>query len=296
LFGTDLTHESKVHRAVGNLMGLVHRQVAKAHPILQNLPTPSNRAYARALREVDAILNTLIRSQRARGEDDSLLSMLVSARDDENRGMSDAQLLDELKTLFLAGFESSANALTWTMYLLTQHPAIMQTLQREIDSELHGRPATLETLPRLPFLDAVIRESLRLYPPAWNLARTAVEDVRFGNAVVRRGQLVMASQWVIHRNPAHYPDPRAFKPQRWLEGLARTLPEFAYMPFSGGTRKCIGDDFARLEIAVVLVTLCQRFAFELEPGFRVEPRAGMTLHPKHGLRVRVRSRGVALAP
>jgi cytochrome P450 len=290
LFGTDLTRESGVHRKVDTLMRLVHRQVAKAHPLLQALPTPSNRAYTRALADLDAILNNLIRAQRARDEDDSLLSMLVSARDDADVGMSDAQLLDELKTLFLAGYESSANALTWTMYLLTQHEPVMLELQREIDTTLHGQPATLDMLPRLPFLDAVIRESLRLYPPAWNLARTALEDVRFGDAVVRRGQLVMASQWVIHRNPRHYPDPQTFRPQRWLEGLARTLPDFAFMPFSGGVRKCIGDDFARLEIAVVLVALCQRLSFSLEPGFRVQPRAGLTLHPKNGLRVQIRSR------
>jgi cytochrome P450 len=263
---------------------------ALPHPVLYKVPTPTNLAYRRALEHLNGVLREFITAQRNRGEDDSLLSMLVAARDDENLGMTDAQLLDELKTLFLAGYETSSNAIAWTIFLLAQHADVADELRCELDARLEGQPLLMRHLAELPVLDAVIRESLRLYPPAWNHARAALDDVRFGDALVRAGQLVMASQWVIHRDPRFYSCPNEFRPRRWLEGLARDLPEFAYIPFSAGIRKCIGDDFARLEIAVILAALCQRFTFNLEPGFQVELRAGLTLQPRRGVRIVIQRR------
>jgi cytochrome P450 len=290
LFGNVLVGNERVHGIVSEVMRLCNDQVNKALPMLERLPTPANLAYARGLARLEGVLKGMIAAGRSHGEDNSLLWMLIEARDDEDRGMTDAQLMDELKTLFLAGFDSSANAVTWALYLLSQHPDVAHELRLELDVVLNGAAVTLDALPRLPFLDAVIRESLRLYPPAWNVARIAREDVRFGDAVVRAGQVVFMSPYVIHRDPQWYAQPEVFRPRRWLDGLARRLPEFAYLPFSGGIRKCIGDDFAKLEIAVILGALCQRFAFQLEPGFRLRVRAGMTLRPERGLRMIVKER------
>lgn len=255
------------------------------------IPTPGNLRFRRAARRLDEIIYGFIRQRRAsKGEKSDLLSMLLNAQDTDKTRMTDKQLRDEAMTLFLAGHETTALTLAWTWYLLAQHPQATDRLEAELTEVLAGRTPTLADLPRLQFLDRVITESLRLYPPAYVIGREALNDCTIGGYPVKRGTTLLMSQWVMHRDPRYFDRPDEFLPDRWADGLAQRLPKYAYFPFGGGPRVCIGKDFALMETALIVATIAQKYRFNLEPGLKVSPGPRFTLRPEPGIRVTLEKR------
>jgi cytochrome P450 len=294
LFGADVSGDAQ---EVGEVLEVaMHNFIARwesALPVPAWLPTPGNLRYRRALRKLDRVIYRIIHQRRAeggRGED--LLSLLLRAHD-EGGGMTDRQLRDEATTLFLAGHETTANALSWTWYLLARNPEVEAKLLAEVQNVLGGRPPTVADLPRLPYCERVVTESLRLYPPAYGFGRLAVRDCEVGGYRVPRGTTVIVSQWVTHRDPRFFEDPLAFRPERWAGDLHKRLPHYAYFPFGGGPRLCIGSNFAMLEAVLVLATVVARYHFTLLPDPPVVPRPVVTLRPAHGIFATLRKRGTA---
>jgi cytochrome P450 len=260
------------------------------------LPTLRNIRAALATRRLNQIIYRIIGQRRTAAHDaGDLLSMLLNAQDEDGSRMTDRQLRDEVITLFLAGHETTALALSWTWWLLAQHPQVEAKLHAELDAVLDGRTPTLEDLPKLPYTDHVITESMRLYPPAWGMARLAIEDAEIGGYTIRKGCGVSLSQWVVHRDPRWYESPEEFRPERWEGDLLKRLPRFAYFPFGGGPRQCIGNSFALMEAALLLATIAQKFRLGLVPGQVVVPLASITLRPRHGIRVTMEARKPAEA-
>lgn len=254
----------------------------------EKVPTPGNLRFKRALRQLDALIYGIIRGRRESGEEagfrGDLLSMLLAARDEETgEGMSDKQLRDEVMTIFLAGHETTANALSWAWRLLAEHPEAENRLHNELGEVLADRPPTFEDLSRLRYADTIVKESLRLYPPAWAFGREAVEDCEIGGCHVPAGTQLIMSQWVTHRDPRYYDAPTEFRPERWADGLAERLPRYAYFPFGGGPRLCIGQSFAKMEAVLLLATMAQRFRLRPVPGEQVKPQPSITLRPRNGM-------------
>lgn len=251
------------------------------------LPTPGNLRYWRALRTLDETVYGLVAARRASSErPHDLLSLFLEAVDDEDgTSMSDEQLRDELVTMMAAGHETTANGLAFTLMLLAQNPDQAARLQAELDEVLGGRPPTGADLRNLPFLDRVFAEGIRLYPPAWVHARCAVEDDFVEGLTIPKGSFTMLPQWAVHRDPRWWDAPERFDPDRFLPERSEGRPKFAYFPFSGGQRKCIGDHFAKMEAALILGTLVQRFDLRMDESHAVELDPGVTLRPKHGIKL-----------
>jgi cytochrome P450 len=207
---------------------------------------------------------------------------LLAARDEDGSRMTDRQLRDEVMTFFLAGHETTSLLLSWTLYLLAGRPAVQARLREEVDAAGDGSP-TVADLARLPYLDAVLCETLRLYPPAWAMGRKAVADCEVAGYHVPKGGSILFSQWVMHRDPRFFDDPDSFRPERWLDGLQKRLPQYAYFPFGGGQRICIGANFAMMEAGLVLVMLLQRFRVAPVHGREVVVWPAFTLRPKTGV-------------
>ena len=255
-------------------------------PALRHIPVPAMIRVKRAVRELDEIVDRIIRQRRAGGEDTGdLLSMLMAARDEDGSGMTDRQLRDEILTFLLAGHETTAVSLSWTWYLLSQHPEVEQKLREELTQVLGGRAPRLEDLPRLPYTDKVVKESTRLYPPAWSLARTVTKEVELGGYRLPVGANVVMSQWILHRDPRFFEQPEQFNPDRWTAEAAQRLPRFAYFPFGGGPRLCIGASFAMMEANLLLAAIAQRFQLRLAPGHSVAALPSITLRPRYGMRM-----------
>ncbi len=220
--------------------------------------------------------------------------MLVAARDDQAGGdglkLDAQQIRDQVLTLFLAGFETVANALAWTWMLLGQNPDAESRLHAELDAVLGGRLPTLEDIPRLEYTGMVLSESMRLYPPAWAMGREVLEDVSIGPYRMRKGTMVFFSQYIVHRDAKWFPDPERFRPERFAAAAKAGRPRFAYFPFGGGGRQCIGESFAWMEAVLTLATIAQRWRIELVPGQKIEVQPKITLRPKNGIRVRVMER------
>lgn len=246
---------------------------------------PQNIRLKRAIHRLDTIIGRIIAQRRAEGAGrGDLLSQLIQARDaDDQTGMTDRQLRDEVMTLFLAGHETTANALAWTWYLLATHPVIESRLYDELRTVLAGREPTVADVPRLTFTSRILQESLRLYPPAYSFGREAIADVELGGYRVPKGTTVILSQWVTQRDSRFYQHPERFDPDRWTPEFTKTLPKYAYFPFGGGPRICVGNTFALLESTLILATIASRFRFTLVPGTDVRPRASVTLRPHHGI-------------
>ena len=260
-------------------------------------PSPTNLRAIRATGRLNKIIYRIIAERRTSGRDTGdLLSMLLAAQDDDGSRMNDQQLRDETMTIFLAGHETTAITLSWTWWLLAQTPEVEAKLHAELDTVLAGRSPRMEDLPRLPYAEKIITESLRLYPPAWGVPRLAIEDVEIGGYKIAKGCGVSMSQWVVHRDARWFEEPLAFRPERWDGDLQKRIPRFAYFPFGGGPRQCIGNAFALMEAALVLATIAQRFRFRLVPGHPVVPLASITLRPKHGIRVTLEARGEVRRP
>ena len=216
--------------------------------------------------------------------------MLLRAQDEDGSQMTDRQLRDEVMTLFLAGHETTALTLTWAWYLLARNPEAESKLHAELSEVLGGRAPTVEDLPRLRYTEWVVKESMRLYPPAYAVGREAVRDCEVGGYRIPEGMQVFAFQWVVQRDARWYEEPEAFRPERWREEVASRLPKFAYFPFGGGPRQCIGNFFATMEAVLVLATVAQRFRLRLAPGRAVELLPAMSLRPRDGVRVKLERR------
>jgi len=249
------------------------------------VPTPQNLRLRRIIRKLDEIIFRFIRQRRQNPvEKPDLLSILLQARDeDDGTGMTDRQVRDEAMTLFLAGHETTALALSWTWYLLAGHPEVEEKLQAEMDAVLAGRVPTFEDLPRLKYAEKVIQESMRYYPPVYLIGREAIDECVIGGFRVKRGTTLLMSQWLIHRDPRFFEQPEKFIPERWTEEFARTMPKFAYFPFGGGPRLCIGNTFAMMEMVLVLADIAQRFRFTAKAGHDVTLWPSFTLRPRNGI-------------
>jgi cytochrome P450 len=255
------------------------------------LPTPANLRLEGAIRKIEKVLYRIIAEKRASGRDaGDLLSMLLAAQDEDGSRMTDKQLRDEAITLFLAGHETTANTLSWTWWLLAQNPAVESKLHDELRAVLGGRTPSLDDLPKLAYTNHIITESMRLYPPAWGTARTAIEDHEIAGYSVPKGSGVSFAQWTVHRDPRWYDTPEEFRPARWEGDLLKRIPRFAYFPFGGGPRQCIGNSFALMEAALVLATIAQQYRFRLVEGHQVVPLASITLRPRHGIRAVLEAR------
>lgn len=249
------------------------------------LPTPGRIRYQRAVRRLEKIVYRFIDEHRQSGRDaGDLLSMLLAARDEDGGRMSDRQVRDEVMTIFLAGHETTALALSWAWYLLALNPGAERKLMAEIDA-LSGEAPGVTDLGRLTYAGCVIKEAMRLYPPAWGIGREAIADCEIGGYRVRAGSQVFMVQWTMHRNPRYFEDPEEFRPERWTEDFEKRLPRFAYFPFGGGPRLCIGNSFAIMEAVLILATIAQRFKLALAPGQTVTPWPSVTLRPKTGIKM-----------
>ncbi len=293
LFGTLLTVEfEEVGAALETIAQRFTGRGGVLFHIPEKVPTPANLRFRRAVRLLDGIIYRIIEERRASGErDGDLLSMLLEARDEETgEGMSDGQLRDEVMTIFLAGHETTANALSWTWYLLAKHPEAEARLLEELDEVLEGRAPTVGNLPRLRYTDLVVKESMRLYPPVWAFGREAVEDCKIEGYHVNAGTQLVMSQWVMHRDPRYYERAEEFRPERWANGSVEKLPPFAYFPFGGGPRLCIGRSFARMEAVLLLATIARKFRLRPAQDRPVEPQPSITLRPRNGMRMALAKR------
>lgn len=250
------------------------------------LPTPGNRRMRAAVEQLDRIVYRLIAARRAAGtRGDDAISMLLEASEAERHPMTDRELRDEVMTLFMAGHETTAVALTWCLYLLARNPAVETVLEAEFADVLGGRSPSVSDLPRLPFTGAVVYETLRLYPPAYALSREAIVPTSIGSRPLPKGGIAFISVWAAHRRPEAFEEPEAFRPERWLDGLARRLPRGAYIPFSEGPRKCIGAAFAMQEMILVLAAITQRYRLQRAAGSDVRPRPAVTLRPADPVKI-----------
>jgi cytochrome P450 len=296
LFDTEVTPEiHEINDQVNIVMDLYNFLVGmpQAERFL-NAPLPQMRRFRAAKKRLDEVVDGMIRARQADTNLDrhgDLLSMLVAARDDQAGGdglkLDAQQIRDQVLTLFLAGFETVANALAWTWMLLGQNPEAEARVHRELDAVLGARLPTLEDIPQLEYLGMVLSESMRLYPPAWAMGREALEDVSIGPYRLRKGTMVFFSQYIVHRDPKWFPEPERFRPERFAAAAKAGRPRFAYFPFGGGGRQCIGESFAWMEAVLTLATIAQRWRVELVPGQKIELQPKITLRPKNGIRVRI---------
>jgi cytochrome P450 len=255
--------------------------------LLARLPAGPLRRARKARERLDAMIYRMIAERRADLHDSGdLLSMLVLAADDDDGGtMSDKQVRDEAMTIFAAGHETTANALTWTWYLLSQSPDIAARMHEEVGRALGGRLPTVADIPALSFVERVVTEAMRLYPPAWLIGRRAIEAYPIAGYLAPPRAIFIMSQWVMHRDSRFFADPERFDPDRWTPAFKSSLPKFAYFPFGGGPRQCIGESFAWMELVLVVATIAQRWRLRLVPGHQVVPQPLVTLRTKYGMRM-----------
>jgi cytochrome P450 len=257
-------------------------------------PTKNNRLRKKAKAVFYDTIDQLIAERRETAvngqieDTGDLLSMLLLTQDETGRAMDDNQVRDEMVTFFAAGHETTSNALTWTWYLLSQHPEVEALLHEEVDRVLEGRLPALHDLAQLPYTEMVLKEAMRLYPPAWTLsARQATEDTTIGDYPVPKNTLVFVAPYAVHRRPEYFPEPERFDPQRFTPENEKKLPRYAYIPFGAGPRVCVGNFFAMMEAQLIIATIAQRFRLQLEPGQEIALNPLITLSPKYGLKMRL---------
>jgi cytochrome P450 len=293
LFGADIGSDADaLGEAQRDIFALVRHKMDNPLTAPLWVPTRRNRAYRAARRLLDGVVLRVIESRRRSGPAaNDLLDLLLAARDEESgTGMSDQQLRDEVLTLLFAGHDTTTAGLSWAWYLLARHREVQEALHDEAAAHLAGRTPTAEDLPHLPLATAVFEEALRLYPPAPGLARRAVEPDEIQGYPIPAKAILMPSQWVTHRHPAYWEEPDRFRPDRFLPARAADRPKFAYFPFGGGPRICIGNTFAMIEGALVLAALAQRFHFRPADDHEVEPDTTFVLRPRGAVNLVVRKR------
>jgi cytochrome P450 len=261
-------------------------------PLPAWVPTRANLNARRAIRQLDAVVYRIVEARRASGEDrGDVLSMLLDAQDaDDGSRMTDKQVRDEVMTLFLAGHETTAVALSWAWYLLAQNPRADAALAEELRTVLDGRAPTVADLPRLRYTAMVVDEAMRLYPPGYALSRQVLRPTEIAGHPIPAGAAVVIPTWVVQRDPRWFDRPEEFVPERWGDDLAKRLPRFAYFPFGGGPRQCIGNTFALMEAVLLLAALARRFRLELVPGQNIRPVPYVTLRPEPGIRMVLKPR------
>lgn len=287
LFSADVESEAdEIGVALAQVFDLFEVILLPFSEYLEKLPLPAVRRFRRARARLDQTIYRMIAERRASGEDTGdLLSMLLLAQDeDDQRRMTDQQVRDEALTLFIAGHETTANALTWAWYLLSQNPEAEKRFHEEIDSVLGGRLPALEDVPNLRYTGHIFAETLRLYPPAWAIGRKVLEEFQAGPYRVPPDSIILSSPFVVHRDPRWFPEPLAFRPDRW-EQEDSSRPRFAYFPFGGGTRVCIGERFAWMEGVLALATIAQKWRLRLVEGHPVAMQARITLRPRYGMQM-----------
>ncbi|MGA7921313.1 MAG: cytochrome P450 [Candidatus Acidiferrales bacterium] len=294
LFGSTLDAEAEqVGDSLGFLMRYSLRKARSPIKIPEHWPTPANRRAQRETEFLDSLVYGIIRARQAEGNShphQDLLAMLMSAMDVDGTQMTPKQLRDEAMTLFLAGHETTALTLAWAWYVLSENPAAEARLHEELQGVLGGGTPEASDFERLPYLRAVVQETLRLYPAAYIVARTSIAPCTVGGYDFPTDTTLIMAQWVMHRDPRYFDDPDAFRPERWLDGLENRLPAGAYFPFGDGPRRCIGQGFALLESLLVMATVAQKFRFKLVPGHRVVPDPLVTLRAKYGIRMTIHAR------
>lgn len=292
-FNIDLRHEAPemTEGVLEMLAYVVYRsQTPVAPPV--SWPTNRNRRYRKAMQNLEGVVFQTIAERRTSTEDrGDVLSMLLAARDEETgQPMTDAQIRDEMVTLLIAGHETVASALTWSWYLLSLNPEVRRAMEAELNHVLDGRAPTVADLPALTYTRAVFDETLRLFPPAWLITRRAIEADQIGEAKIPAKALIIMNPYVIHRHPRYWPNPAGFDPTRFEPETAATRPRFAYIPFGGGPRLCIGDSFALMEGPLILASVAQRYRLDLLPSHPVQVDALVTLRPQEGLMMTLHSR------
>jgi len=292
LFNADVSADAdKVGRVLSRIVTPFAGQATIKWIMDNRLPTITHRRFNRDAREIDTIVYRIIEERRRRGRDEGdLLSMLLKAHDEDGSHMKDEQLRDEVMTIFLAGHETTALTLTWAWYLLAQNPETEKKFHAELAEVLAGRLPTMEDLSRLQYTEMIAKESMRLYPPAYALGREAVKECAIGGFRVPAGAQVFMFQWVTQRDPRFFPEPEKFYPERWTEDFTNSLPKYAYFPFGGGPRACIGNYFAMMEVVLLLATIGQRFRFSLLADHPVNLMPAMSLRPADGIKVAVERR------
>src|SRR5215813_5542709 len=291
LFNSDLAGDA---REVGETLEILLRLAAdfgQSILIPMWVPTPRNIRGRMGIRRIEKIIYRIIAERRAEARDTGdLLSMLLAVQDEDGSRMTDKQLRDETITLFLAGHETTANAISWTFWLLARNPDIEKKFHEELAGILAGRAPGVEDIPKLLYTSQILTESMRLYPPAWGMARLVKEPVEVAGYKLVPGNGVACAQWVVHRDPRWFDDAEKFLPERWHGDLLKRIPRFAYFPFGGGPRQCIGNSFALMEATLILATISQKFRFRLDENHPVKPLASITLRPGHGIRATLEAR------
>ncbi|MBC7910454.1 MAG: cytochrome P450 [Pyrinomonadaceae bacterium] len=295
LFDAEVEAEAEeIGDALNAVMELFNAMLLPFSELLEKLPLPQKRRFQKARDRLDETIYRLINERRRSGEDHGdLLSMLLLAQDEEGDGgrMSDEQVRDEALTIFLAGHETTANALTWTFYLLSQNAESEAKLHAELDEVLAGgRLPNVEDVPKLRYTEMVLSEAMRLYPPAWAVGRLSLNDYEVGGYTVPARSLVLLSQYVLHRDERFFPDATRFDPERWTQEARESRPVYSYFPFGGGPRRCIGEGFAWMEGILLIATLARAWRLRLVPSHPVALHPVITLRPKHGMRMKTERR------
>ena len=292
LFGSDIERHADEVAEILEVVNLRSQELRAIMTVHSWVPTPYNLKWKRATRRLDTIVYGMLAARRREGAGGGdILDRLIEARDEETgEGMDETQMRDEVVTLMLAGHETSANALTWTLYLLANHPEVEARLAEELAAELNGAPAAAGDLARVPYLKQVVQESMRLYPPVWGYSRRSEHEEEFGGCLLPSKAYIGILPWALHRHPDFWPEPERFDPGRFEPGRSAGRHSYCYLPFAAGPRTCIGAGFAMLEIQLVLAQLLQRFRVRVVPGHPIETLAKVTLKPRYGLPVTLERR------
>lgn len=293
LFNRDIGRESDwIGESMLLLFRDVNRRLTNPLTIPREVPTPHNRRVTEAIEGLEELVYDLIEERRGNEEDyeDLLSTFMLAEVEETGERMSDEQIRDEVMTFILAGHETTSNLLTWTLYLLSSHPAVRRRLYDEVDERVSGDIPTVEETPELDYLEQVLDETLRLYPPAWTVEREPLEDDRIAGFDVPAGSVVSVGPYFVHHNPEIWPNPEGFDPDRFADDADGPDHRYAHFPFGGGPRMCVGADFAMLEAKLILAGIAKRFRLDLVPGHPVEPEATVTLYPKHGIEMTIRPR------